>query len=211
MVHGIQAKANAGSQTSTATKRAPIVLPQPRMSGGQPLLDVLHNRKSTREFASQQLSLDLISDLLWAADGYNRPETKHRTAPTAHDRQEIDIYAALETGLYLYDGEANLLHLITSQDLRTATGEQDFVATAPLDLIYVADLARMQDAADRTEQRFYSAIDTGFIAQNVYLFCASEGLATVVRGLVPRTRLAPLMRLRPSQRIIVAQSVGFPR
>lgn len=113
-------------------------------------------------------------------------------------------------GLYLYDAEANLLHMINAQDLRSATGEQDFVATAPLNLIYVADLARIEDAADRAEKKFYSAIDTGFICQNVYLFCASEGLATVVRGRVPRPRLAALIGLKPSQRIIVAQTVGFP-
>ncbi|MGB8277402.1 MAG: nitroreductase family protein [Methylovirgula sp.] len=206
MAHPVPTKARAEDQPAPT-----IPLPQPHMSGGQSLLDALHNRKSTREFASQRLSLDLLSDLLWAANGYNRPETKHRTAPTAHDRQEIDIYAALETGLYLYDAEANLLHMINGQDLRSATGEQDYVATAPLDLIYVADLARMEDAADRAEKKFYSAIDAGFIAQNVYLFCASQGLATVVRGLVPRARLAEMMGLRPSQRIIAAQSVGFPR
>ncbi len=206
MAHAVPTKARADDQPALT-----IPLPPPHMSGGQPLLDVLRERKSTREFASQRLSLDLLSDLLWAANGYNRPEIKHRTAPTAHDRQEIDIYVALETGLYLYDAEANLLRTISSHDLRAATGEQDFVATAPLDLIYVADLARMEDAADRAETKFYSAIDAGFIAQNVYLFCASQGLATVVRGLVPRPRLAAMMGLRPSQRIIVAQSIGFPR
>ena len=87
---------------------------------------------------------------------------------------------------------------------------QDFVATAPLNLVYVADLARMS-SSDRTEQRFYSAIDTGFISQNVYLFCASEGLATVVRGLVDRRSLAKLMQLRPQQRVIVVQTVGYAK
>jgi nitroreductase len=108
------------------------------------------------------------------------------------------------------DGNNARAHQVLAEDIRAATGMQDFVGTAPLNLVYVADLARMS-ASDRTEQRFYSAIDTGFISQNVYLFCASEGLATVVRGLVDRRSLAKLMQLRPQQRVIVAQTVGYPK
>ncbi len=104
MAHAAPIKAQAGDQQT-------IRLPPPHMSGGRPLLDTLHSRKSTREFAARRLSIDLLSDLLWAANGYNRPETKHRTAPTAHDRQELDVYVALETGLYLYDAAANQLQL----------------------------------------------------------------------------------------------------
>lgn len=188
-----------------------ISLPKPHVSGGVPLLDALSKRKSTREFAAKPLGLDLLADLLWAANGYNRPETKHRTAPTARNYQEMDVYVALESGTYLYDADTNQLVPIDTRDLRAATGEQDYVGSAPLNLVYVADLSRMKDSPDRTESRFYSAVDAGFIAQNVYLFCAARGLATVVRGLVPRARLVELMGLRPSQRIILAQSVGYPR
>jgi nitroreductase len=205
------AEANTEIQGGSAPTQTTIILPRPRMSGGRPLLDALHERKSTREFEPRQLSLQALADLLWAANGYNRPETEHRTAPTARNHQEIDIYLALKTGLYLFDPKLNLLHKVATHDLRAATGEQDCVGTAPLNLIYVADLTRMQDTTDRNEQRFYAAIDTGFICQNVYLFCASEGLATVVRGLVPRAHLAGLMGLRTYQRIVVAQTVGFPR
>ncbi len=187
-----------------------ISLPKPHMSGGQPLCDALRNRKTTREFSSRLLDFGLLADLLWAANGYNRPESRHRTAPPAHNRQEIDVYVALGSGLYLYDAEDNQLLLVKAEDLRTVTGEQDFVAVAPVDLIYVADHARTRDAVDRAEAEFYATIDTGFIAQNVYLFCASKGLATVVRGRVPRPRLASLMGLKPEQQIIVAQSIGYP-
>ncbi|MGZ5813626.1 MAG: nitroreductase family protein [Xanthobacteraceae bacterium] len=146
---------------------------------------------------------------MWAAFGLNRLDG-HRTAPSARNWQEIDVYLALKRGLYLFDPHANVLRQVLAEDIRAATGMQDFVGTAPLNLVYVADLARMS-ASDRTEQRFYSAIDTGFISQNVYLFCASEGLATVVRGLVDRRSLAKLMQLRPQQRVIVAQTVGYPK
>jgi SagB-type dehydrogenase family enzyme len=165
-------------------------------------------RRSTREFRDAELSTQAISNLLWAALGVNRSDG-HRTAPSARNRQEIDVYVALGEGTYLYEPRGHALRTILDRDIRAATGMQDFVGTAPLNLIYVADLARM-DAQDRTEQRFYSAIDTGFVAQNVYLFCASEGLATVVRGLVDRKELAKVLRLRPEQRVIAAQTIGFP-
>ncbi|MCC6777904.1 MAG: nitroreductase family protein [Hyphomicrobiales bacterium] len=187
---------------------ATIVLPAPHRAGGRPLLEALNDRRSTRELRADAIGLPVLSSLLWAAFGINRRDG-HRTAPSARNWQEIEIYAALAHGLYLYDPAGHALSLVLAQDIRAATGLQDFVATAPLDLVYVADLARME-THDRTEQRFYSAIDTGFISQNVYLFCASEGLATVVRGLVDRRNLARIMQLRPQQRVIVAQTVGYP-
>ena len=155
------------------------------------------------------MSLDILSSLLWSAFGINRPDG-HRTAPSARNCQEIDIYAATKAGLYLLDPKDWTLNLVLAADIRTATGMQDFVNAAPLNLVYVADFARME-AASRAEQRFYSALDAGYISQNAYLFCASQGLATVVRGLVDRKALASLMKLRPDQRVIVAQTVGYPK
>jgi SagB-type dehydrogenase family enzyme len=186
-----------------------ISLPKPRQSGGKPLLDTLRLRQSSRDFDVRELDLDILSDLLWAAFGVNRPDG-HRTAPSARNWQEVDVYVARKDGLYLLDPKSWTLKRILADDVRAATGMQDFVATAPLNLIYVADLSRT-DSQDRQEQRFYSAIDIGFISQNVYLFCASQGLATVVRGLVDRKALAKLMGLRLEQRVIVAQTVGYPR
>jgi SagB-type dehydrogenase family enzyme len=190
------------------TPAAMIKLPPPRQVGGKPLYEALNDRKSARDFRPEEPTLQTLSNLLWAASGINRPDG-HRTAPSARNWQEIDIYVALARGLYLFDARINVLHQILGQDIRAATGLQDYVGAAPVNLVYVADLARM-DAADRTEQRFYSAIDAGFVSQNVYLFCASEGLATVVRGLLDRRTLAQLMQLRPTQRVIVAQTVGYP-
>jgi SagB-type dehydrogenase family enzyme len=197
------------AQQVTSSTTGEIKLPLPKQAGGKPLFEVLKDRKSTREFRDNELDVKVLSSLLWAAFGLNRLNG-HRTAPSARNWQEIDVYVALKRGLYLFDPHANVLRQVLAEDIRAATGMQDFVGTAPLNLVYVADLARMS-ASDRTEQRFYSAIDTGFISQNVYLFCASEGLATVVRGLVDRRSLAKLMQLRPQQRVIVVQTVGHPK
>ena len=184
-----------------------IVLPSPRKQGGRPLLEMLARRRSSREFAPREVEAQLLSDLLWAAFGINRPDGR-RTAPSTRNWQEIDIYVVMSRGGYLYDPRRCQLETVLNEDIRALTGSQDFVATAPLNLIYVADLART-DSSDRTEQRFYTGIDAGLIVQNVYLFCASEGLETVVRGLLDRKALAKKLTLRPEQRVIVAQTVGY--
>jgi nitroreductase len=146
---------------------------------------------------------------LWAAFGINRPATGGRTAPSAHGWQEIEVYAALPEALYRYDARAHTLALAIARDLRALTGIQDYVGTAPLNLVYVADFSRMKDASD-TDREFFAATDAAVISQNVYLFCAAANLAVVVRGLVDRRKLAPAMGLRRDQRIVLAQSVGFP-
>jgi SagB-type dehydrogenase family enzyme len=195
---------------AAAQELRPLELPKPQTDGGRPLMQVLRDRHSTREFKPDKLPLQVLSNLLWAAFGINRPETGKRTAPSAMNWQEVDIYVALPEGLYVYDAKAHRLVPILAEDVRAATGGQDFVKGAPLNLVYVADLARTKDAGAE-EKNFYTTIDVGFISQNVYLFCASEGLATVVRGTVDRPALAKLMKLRPEQKIIVAQTVGYPK
>ena len=193
-----------------AQEAAMSKLPPPQMEGGKPLMQILKERHSTREFSDKVLSPQVISNLLWAAAGVNRPESGKRTAPSARDWREIDIYVATAEAVYRYDNHAHLLQPVRSGDLRAATGVQDFVATAPLNLVYIADLSRMV-GADKKQQQLYSAADAGFIAQNVYLFCASEGLATVVRGSIDRKALTKALGLNKNQRIILAQTVGYPR
>ena len=183
-----------------------IQLPPPDKSGGKPLLQALALRRSTREFSGKPLPPQMLSNLLWAAFGVNRPDGR-RTAPSANNGQEIDIYVALPDGVYVYMAEANVLKPVIAGDVRRATGTQEFVGSAPLDLVYVADDSRAEGSAD--EKLFFSAANTGFIAQNVYLFCASEGLGTVVRGSVDRDALAVALKLRAGQRITLAQSVGY--
>lgn len=187
-----------------------IKLPPPQMEGGKPLMQVLKERHSTREFSDKQLAPQLLANLLWAAAGVNRPESGKRTAPSARNWREIDIYITTAEAVYRYDNQEHVLQLVQKGDLRAVTGVQDFVATAPLNLVYIADLSRMQEA-DKDQQQFYSAADAGFIAQNVYLFCASEGLATVVRGSIDRKALGKALGLNKNQQIILAQTVGYPR
>ncbi|MBS1125591.1 MAG: nitroreductase [Nitrospirae bacterium] len=185
-------------------------LPAPQTDSGRPLMQVLKERSTSRSFSARKLPLQVLSNLLWAAFGVNRPESGHRTAPSAKDRQEIDIYVAMAEGLYVYEAKTHVLQPVLAVDIRAMTGRQSFVADAPVNLVYVADLGRMGKVS-KEEQDLYSAADTGFISENVYLFCASEGLATVVRGSVDRETLAKAMRLRPDQKIILAQTVGYPK
>ena len=186
-----------------------LALPRPSEQGRVTLIEALKARHSSREFGARELPLQVLSDLLWAAFGINRPKSGGRTAPSAHDWEEIDIYAALAKGTFVYRAKEHALLQISDQDLRRDTGVQSFAAQAPLDLVYVADLSRMTQASEE-EKRWYSGPDAGFIAQNVYLFCASAGLATVVRGMVDRAALARTLRLKPEQQIILAQTVGYP-
>jgi nitroreductase len=186
-----------------------IALPPPRANGGKPLTDALKLRRSIREYSDRPLPPQVLSDLLWSAFGINRP-SGDRTAPYWRHIMVIDVYAATRDGVWLYEPKThNLLpHLAT--DIRAQTGAQDFVGTAPLNLVYVAHGERMQDVAP-AERRLYASVDTGFIGQNVYLFCASEGLATVFRGAVPYEQLNRTLGLGPDQFVTFAQTVGYPR
>jgi SagB-type dehydrogenase family enzyme len=195
---------------SLAQELKPISLPSPQTNGGKPLMQALKDRHSTREFSSEKLSPQVLSNLLWAAFGINRPDTGKRTAPSAMNWQEIDIYVATADGLYVYDAKGNKLDPVLAEDVRGATGMQPFVKDAPLDLVYVADLAKTGKSSAE-DKNFYTGADAGFIAQNVYLFCASEGLGVVVRGSVDRAALAKMMKLRPDQKIVLGQTVGYPK
>ena len=188
----------------------PVQLLKPQLETGRPLMQVLKDRRSSRSFSREELPKQVLSNMLWAAFGINRPDSGKRTAPSAMNWQEIDIYVATGDGLFLYEAKPHILKPVLAEDIRALTGRQWYVRTAPLNLIYVADFSRM-GGAEPDDKVFYSAADTGFISQNVYLYCASEGLATVVRGLVDRPGLAKVMRLRPEQRVILAQSVGYPK
>ena len=192
-----------------AQELSPIPLPPARIEGGRPLMQVLQDRQSRRSYSPEKLPMQTLSDLMWATFGVNRPESGRRTAPSARNWQEIDVYAALAEGLFLYDAATHSLQPVVAEDLRAATGGQHFVASAPLNLVFVADYARMGDAPEEAKLTL-SYADAGFISQNVYLYCASEGLATVVRAMVDRASLSEKMRLRPEQKIIMAQTVGFP-
>jgi len=185
-----------------------IVLPKPQTDGGRPLMEVLRDRKTVREFSTNALPLQTLSDMLWAGFGTNRVDG-HRTAPSTMNAQTIDVYVALPDGTYVYEAQGHRLYPIISGDFRAKTGGQDFVKAAPVALIFVADLSRLEKAKPEDRER-YANIDAGFISQNIYLYCASERLATVVHEL-DRRELPSLLKLKPEQRAILAQSVGFPK
>jgi SagB-type dehydrogenase family enzyme len=185
-----------------------VKLPPPKTEGGMPLMQALKERKSGREFSSRKLSPETLSSLLWAAWGINRPDG-HRTAPSARNLQDIDVYVAMSGGLYLYEAKDHQLKKILNEDIRAATGNQEYVAKAALNLIYVSDLARLK-VPDPMAVEFFTGAHTAFLSQNVYLFCASEGLSTVVRGNIDKAALAKMMKLHEDQKITLAQSVGYP-
>jgi nitroreductase len=186
-----------------------IQLSRPQIAGN-PLLQLLAKRSSSREFSPEPLPVSILSNMLWAASGINRPESDKRTAPTANNRQEIDIFVATAAGLYLYDAKSHLLKPKLAEDIRGLTGTQAFVKEAAVNLIYVADYSRMRSSSDEVKNMYASAA-TGFISENVYLYCASEGLSTVVRALIDRPALAKVMGLVPDQKIILSQSIGYPK
>jgi hypothetical protein len=193
-----------------AQDMAAIQLPKPQTEGGLPLMQALARRATSRDFAAEPLPAQILSDLLWAAWGINRPESKKRTAPSAMNWQEIDLYVVMEKGIFLYDAAAHALKPVVAGDFRPQAGRQEFVKTAPLTLLFVADTARMGQApAEKRE--IFAWTDSAFISQNVYLFCASAGLATGVRASLDAPALAKAMKLPAGQIITMAQSVGFPK
>jgi SagB-type dehydrogenase family enzyme len=193
------------SSIITAESLNKIKLSKPDTKKGLPLMQCLQKRQSVREFSNKQISNEILSNLLWAGCGINRPDGK-RTAPSAMNTQSIDIYVVNASGIYLYDPKNYELDLIASGDFRKETGKQDFVATAPINLVYVSDFSKMQ--GDEESKKIYSAADAGFISENIYLFCASEGLGTVVRGYFDEEPLSKVLKLKPNQKIILTQTIG---
>jgi len=186
-----------------------VKLPKPQLDGGKTLMQALSERKSARAFSGKLLPGQVLSNLLWAAFGINRPDGR-RTAPSASNRQEIDVYVVTPEGAYLYDAKEHTLAPVAAGDFRAQAGTQDYVKEAPLNLVFVADGARMGKGTDE-QIAMIAGADSGFVSQNAYLYCASEGLATVVRASVDRPALAKVLKLRAEQKIILAQTVGYPK
>jgi SagB-type dehydrogenase family enzyme len=196
--------------TSSAQEVKSIQLPSPQRDIGKPLMQVLNSRQSTRTFTTKQLPIQEISNLLWAAFGINRTDEGKKTAPSARNWQDIDIYVFLPEGVYIYNARDNKLEQISNSDIRGMAGIQDFVKTAPLNLVYVSDQSKMGKAS-KEDKMMYSGADAGFIAQNVYLYCASQDLGVVVRAMVDKKALSEKLRLKPEQVIILAQTIGYTK
>lgn len=193
------------------TKPVQLQLPAPKLDSSKSLAQALKDRKTTREYATENLTPQVLSNLLWAACGINRPDSGRRTAPSAKNWQEIDVYVSTTEGMYLYDPRGHALVQVVSGDVRSLTFTQPVFKDAPVNVVYVADISRMADDAQEDRRMILAAMDTGFMAENVYLYCASQGLYTGFRVTLDKEKLGQALKLKPSQRIMAAQSVGLPK
>jgi nitroreductase len=204
------------SAVSTSPTAGPVATPPVQQSQSSisvtsmSVVDALRNRKSTNSFQLQPLPKQKLLELLWAAWGINRPDSGKRTAPSAVNAQEIDIYVLLAEGAYVYDAKGNQLSPVMPQDLRPKSAGQAFMKDAPVHLIFVADYAKYRNIP-QSQKELYSACHTGFIGQNVYLFCATQGLGAHFYASVDRSSLKDSLKLREDQAIIYGQAVGYPK
>ncbi len=186
-----------------------IKLKEPDLSRGANVMQALNVRKSVREYGDKELGLSDLSDLLWAANGINRPETGKRTAPSALNSQDVDIYVCMKDGAYLYDAKENSLKRVSTVDLRPAVGgSQEFVKHAPLSLVLVSDISRFP-GNDKEHKTLLGAMDVGIVSQNISLFCAAAGLVTVPRVSMDADALKAALRLSDSQLPLMNHPVGF--
>jgi SagB-type dehydrogenase family enzyme len=185
-----------------------IHLPPPETNVGLPLMQALSRRTSTKEFDEKIVSREHLSNLLWAAFGINRPDSGKRTAATAVNCQDIQIYVVLPTAAYVYDAQGHCLNPVVARDVRSLAATQTYAQVAAIQLVYVSDYSKMADSF-KDKKPIYAAFHAGAISQNVYLYCASAGLATVVRDGVDREGLKDALKLNEHQVVVMAQSVGY--
>lgn len=202
------AKDNAGYNKSGESPKE-IVLQKIDFSKGKTVLQAVKDRRSEREFADKKLDMRLLSELLWVAGGINREETGGRTAPTAMNSRETDVYAFMREGAYLYIPGEHKLVLVSEGDVRSAAGLQDYVAQAAVNLVYVSDISRMKGGSDYSQKLLMAAVDVGHVSENVYLCCSSADLACVTRAYLDEAAIAKLLKLKDSQKVILSQSAGY--
>ncbi|MGE0090745.1 MAG: nitroreductase family protein [Bacteroidales bacterium] len=185
-------------------------LPEPNKTGGKPLMQAMNERQSSRDFMDKDLTQQQISDLLWAAYGINRPETEKHTIPTSRNIQDMEVYITTKDGAFLYLPNENALQKVTDPDIREITGKQDFVKIAGVNLVYVSDFSKAGNASDEIKT-MTAATHCGFIGQNVYLYCASEGLISVFRAMVDKEALSKALNLTENKHVIYCQTVGYAK
>ena len=186
-----------------------IRLPKPNLNRNSEVMEALANRHSTREYAAKALTFTDLSDLLWASNGINRPEEGKRTAPSAMNKQDVDVYVVLPEGTYLYDAKAHQLNLVAEGDHRGAVaGGQAFVKSAPVSLLLVSDLFRLGDAKN-THTQLMGAVDAGIVSQNISIFCSAAKLATVPRASMDTAKLKSVLKLTDTQLPLMNHPVGY--
>lgn len=186
-------------------------LPAPILEKSKPLMQTLQERKSGREYADKQLTAQDMSNILWCANGINRPHNGNRTSPSARNAQDIDVYVILKEGSFLYEPKKHQLLLVAAGDYRRNAGIQSYVATAPVNLIYVSDTAKLNFVTERERIVLTAAIDAGHCSQNVYLYAASAGLSVVTRTSIDTKKMAEILKLKPQQLVVMGQTIGYPR
>jgi SagB-type dehydrogenase family enzyme len=207
---------DVNTTTGAAPQAQPVIrtegvikLTEPDLNKGISIMQALKKRKTERNISDKKLTLQQLSELLWAADGVNRPDGK-RTAPAAIAKYAVDIYVVLPEGVYLYDVAKHELVPIIKGDFRKQSGMQDFVYIAPVNLVYILNLKNWQNMTrpipEQKRDRWIN-IELGCIAQNVHLYCASEGLGTVIRGMIDEKQFSEVIKVKPEQ-ILLAQTVG---
>lgn len=185
---------------------ANIILPAPAKEGGMPIYEAFSKRRSRRDFIPDaDIDMQDLSNLLWVSFGINR--TKGRTAPSSHNSQETEIYVVLKEGIYIYRPQENLLEQVLEGDFRAMTGTQDFPATAPVNLIFVADPTKLKGKSPQEAIETIYA-DTGFISQNAYLWCAAEGFGCVARAMIDKKALHEKLQLPQTSVITLINTIG---
>lgn len=187
---------------------SPIQLKAPEKKAGLSVMETLANRHSTREFSNKNLTLQELSNLLWAANGINRPEKGMRTAPSAMNAQEVDVYVCMEEGAFLYDAKSNQLQPVIQEDLRGLVGgKQTFVKNAPVILLMVSDLSKLP-GGNSEQTKLMAAIDAGIVSQNISIACSGLGLITVPRASMDKEALAQKLKLKSTQLLLMNNPVG---
>ena len=185
-----------------------IKLNAPDKERGSSLMKTLNDRQSSREMDTKALSIQDLSDLLWAANGVNRPDGR-RTAPTAMNRQDIDLYVALPEGVYLYDAKEHILKLVVGEDVRPLlAGPQEFIKSVPVVLIIVSDTAKFPAGIDG---KLWGAFDAGIVSQNINLFCSAVGLKTVTRAYMDADKVKEVLKLSEGQVVMLNNPVGYSK
>jgi SagB-type dehydrogenase family enzyme len=195
---------------AAAADLKPVSLSAPSKDRGFSVIKALSVRASVRAYSDKSLSLQDLSDLLWAADGINRPDKGLRTASSAMNAQDIDVYVILADGAYLYNAKGNVLEPVSAGDYRAVIGKQDYVKTAPVNLILVSDTSRFKNG-DEGSKLTMAALDAGIVSQNVSVFCASVGLCTVPRASIDVKKMQEVLKLKDSQKVLLNHPVGYPK
>ena len=198
------------STTVSAQNLEPIKLNEPNKDRGMSVMKALSERRSTREFSTEKLSLQDLSDLLWAANGINRPD-RRRTAATARNNQDIDVYAIMEEGAYFYDAVANELMPVAAGDFRELIADAQLsVKDAPVSLLVVSDISRFK-GMDIEMQKYLGALDAGIVSQNIMIFASGCGLVTVPRVYMKKDELKKALNLTETQVPMINNPVGYQK